>query len=85
MAETTVQLSQRQKHLLRIAVGNGGVIHVGGYMDPAERKAADALVRSGVLSPGSGLHGTSARHLTAHGRRVFAALNLTPTVLPEED
>jgi hypothetical protein len=81
----TISLTGRQTALLQRAAGNNGLVHIGEWMDPADRKAADALTRCGILSPGSGLHGYSARHMTAHGVRVFAALNLTPTVLPEED
>lgn len=70
MAQVTVSLNDRQAALLAATADNGGIIHVGGWMPPADRKAADALVRCGLLSPGSGPHGTSARHLTDNGRRV---------------
>lgn len=78
-------LTARQVALLQLAADNSGIVHVGEWMDPADRKAADALTRCGILSPGSGLRGYSARHMTTHGLRVFAALNLTPTKQPEED
>lgn len=71
----TVHLAERQQQILRATEANDGVIHVGEWMPPADRKAADALVRYGLLSPGSGLHGSSARHITRHGRQVLADLD----------
>lgn len=70
----TITLNDRQADLLVIAADNGGRIFIGEFMDPRQRKAADSLVRCGLLSTGSGLYGASARHLTDHGRRIFADL-----------
>ncbi|MFY1686536.1 hypothetical protein [Plantactinospora sp. WMMB782] len=70
-----VTLSPTQARILREAAANGGLLHIGEWMKPKERKAADGLVRMGVLSPGSGLRGVSARHITGHGRRVLADLD----------
>jgi hypothetical protein len=69
-----VTLSPTQTQLMHEAAANNGLLHIGTWMTPKERKAADALVRVGLLSPGSGLRGASARHITAHGRRVLAGL-----------
>ena len=70
-----VTLSPTQARILREAAANGGLIHVGGWMPPKDRKAVDGLVRVGVLSPGSALWDASARHITGHGRRVLADLD----------
>lgn len=74
-----VTLSPTQMQIMREAAANKGLIHIGDWMTPKERKAADGLVRIGLLSPGSGLHGASARHITGHGRRVLSALDATNT------
>ncbi|MEU3452228.1 hypothetical protein ABZ671_01095 [Micromonospora sp. NPDC006766] len=68
----TVHLTDRQTGLLALAADNRGLIHVTESMSPADRKAADALVRCGLLSPGA----YSARHLTDHGRRTLANLTV---------
>lgn len=75
---TRTRLTERQERILRNTADNDGLIYVGGWMEPADRKAADALVRSGILSCGSGLRGADARHITTHGRRVLDALDATP-------
>ncbi len=72
---TQVTLSPTQARILREAAANNGLIHIGTWMPPKERKAADGLVRMGILSPGSGLHGASDRHITGHVRRVLAELD----------
>lgn len=80
---TPARLTDRQERILGRAADNHGRIYVGHWMDPADRKAADALVRAGILSPGSGLYGADARHITDHGRRVLDALDATTE--PEEN
>lgn len=79
MAALKVTLSPTQAQIMREAAANDELIHIGDWTTPKERKAADALVRAGLLSPGSGLYGASARHITAHGRRVLADLDATDT------
>jgi hypothetical protein len=70
-----VTLSPTETRLLRDAAANHGLIHIGDWTSPKERKAAEGLVRKGVFSPGSAAHGGSARHITGHGRRVLADLD----------
>lgn len=79
MADLKVTMSPTQMQIMREAAANHGLLHVGDWMTPKERKAADGLVRVGLLSPGSGPHGTSARHITGHGRRALAALAAADT------
>ncbi|HEU5107122.1 MAG TPA: hypothetical protein VFT95_00955 [Micromonosporaceae bacterium] len=73
MDAATIDLPPAQADLLRFAAANDGCIHVGGHMPPAERKAADALVRRGMLTIGSGLYGASRRDVTVNGRAWLAA------------
>lgn len=75
MAETTtVTLSPIQTRLLREAATNNGLIYVGGWMTPKERKACDGLVAAGMLAPGRS-PGSPARHLTKQARRLLADLD----------
>ncbi|MDG4792052.1 hypothetical protein O7626_40260 [Micromonospora sp. WMMD1102] len=75
LAPNPVTLSPTETRLLREAAANNGLIHVGAWTSPKERKAVEGLVRKGVFSPGSAVHGGSARHITKHGRRVLAELD----------
>lgn len=64
-------LTTAQAHLLREAAENGGEIYVGGWGDPATRKAAKSLVRGGMLSCGTP-HGRDYHRVTPHGTQWLA-------------
>jgi hypothetical protein len=60
-----------QELLLREAADNGGVIRISEWRPAHERKAANALVRIGMLSCGN-LRGYGWHHVTEHGRQWLA-------------
>ncbi|PZG12994.1 hypothetical protein C1I95_24615 [Micromonospora craterilacus] len=70
----TVSLSDRQIDWILTAADNRGLVYRHTGLNPADRSAVDSLVRCGILTPGSGVRGPDARHLTGHGRHVAADL-----------